>query len=424
MAEAGSRSDRPPRVLLIQEPNPRRDELASALRTAGFAVIEVGTGLAGIEAATSNAPDLLLLDVHLPDLDGAEVASRLRRLGMSGLPIVSMGQSKSERGMALSAGCDGHIPSPPDLAQLPAQLREFLAGKKDKLRGGDEKRYLKELNQSLVEKLESTVRELTASNDRLRKIDEFRTEFMRAISHELSTPLTPLAGYLKILQSEKLGPLGDRQKKLLESMLQSTDRLGHLIDNLSDFAVLESGNYRIRAEPIDPKAMLTKLVEDLQVTSAKAKYVHLGLKLPEGPLSLMADGPRLQQALGNLVDNAIKYSPHGGEVLLELTTTESGVEFAVYDQGKGILPEDQERIFEPYHAKGAKHIAVVGLGLPVARKIVEAHGGNLRIESPPKVQPESERHFSGTRFVLALPSLPPPGRLLTPLPPSPELPPG
>lgn len=399
-----TRSDRAARVLLIQDEAAGRGEVASALRGAGFEVVEVSSGLAGIETAISSAPDLLLVDLHLPDLDGAEVASKLRRLGMQGLPIVAMGQLGTERGLALSAGCDGHIPTPPDLARLPGQLREFLAGKRDKLRGGDEKRYLKELNQSLVEKLEGKVRELTATNDRLRSVDAFKTEFMQSISHELSTPLTPLAGYLKILQSEKLGSLNDRQKKIIESMLQSADRLAHTIDNLSDFAVLETGNYHVRAEPTDPVAVVQKLVEEMQATVAKAKRVHISMAASPGPIRLEADPARLTQALSNLVENAVKFSPHGGEVLLELTLQEGRLLLSVYDQGAGVSPEDQESIFEPFHhAKGAHHVAAVGLGLPVARKIVEAHGGRLRVESPPKVQPESERHFSGAKFVLELP---------------------
>ncbi|MGC4113539.1 MAG: response regulator [Myxococcales bacterium] len=184
MPDVASTRPAPARVLLIQDQAGPRAEVAGALRTAGFEVVEVGSGLAGIEKAQSNPPDLLLLDLHLPDLDGAEVATKLRHLGMQGLPIVAMGQPGSERGLAISAGCSGTIPSPPDLARLPAQIRAFLAGKKEKIKVGEEKRYLKELNESLVEKLESKLRELTTTNERLQRIDEFKTEFMQSISHE------------------------------------------------------------------------------------------------------------------------------------------------------------------------------------------------------------------------------------------------
>lgn len=409
MAElvAGTAGERSARILLIQDQADQRGRVAGALRSAGFEVVEVASGLAGIQAATACHPDLLLVDLHLPDLDGSEVASKLRRLGLEGLPIVAMGLSGNERGMALSAGCDGAIASPPDLTLLPGQLREFLAGKRDRLKGGDERRYLKVLNQSLVEKLEAKVRELTTANERLRLSDEFKNQFMQSISHELATPLTPLAGYLKILQSEKLGLLSDKQKKVVECMLQSSERLARTIDNLSDFAVLESGNYRVRVETIDAIKLAQHLVEETQLTLAKPKRVHVSLLVPDEQLTLQVDPARISQALGNLLENAVKVSPHGGEVLLETVRTEDRVRFALYDQGPGVPPEDQERIFEPfYHTRGSLNVPTAGFSLPVARKIAEAHGGRLFVESPPKNQPESERNFSGSKFIFEIPIAP------------------
>ncbi|HCF60975.1 MAG TPA: hypothetical protein DFS52_23635, partial [Myxococcales bacterium] len=125
--------ERTPRILLIKDEVDERAKMASTLRGAGFEVLEVGNGLAGIEAAMACRPDLLLVDLHLPDLDGSEVASKLRRLGLERLPIVALGKPGNERGVALAAGCDATIPSPPDLALLPGQVREFLSGKRDKL---------------------------------------------------------------------------------------------------------------------------------------------------------------------------------------------------------------------------------------------------------------------------------------------------
>jgi signal transduction histidine kinase len=258
-----------------------------------------------------------------------------------------------------------------------------------------------------VEKLESKVRELTATNERMRRVDELKTEFMRSISHELSTPLTPLLGYLKIFHGEKLGPLNERQTKVVESMIQSTERLSRTVDNLSDFAVLETGNYRVRAEPVDLVALAIRLIEQTQVTLGKPKRVHISLEAPGRNVILMADPARLTQAVGNLIENAVKLSPHGGEVLVEISDSDDRARISVYDQGTGVLTEDQDKVFEPYYrSRDARHMATAGLGLPVARKIAEAHGGRLIVESPPKLQPESERHFSGSKFILELPSPP------------------
>ena len=107
------------------------------------------------------------------------------------------------RPRASSIGCDGYIEKPIDVEKFPGQLRAFLKGKREKVRGQDERRYLREYSKSLVERLEATVRELTAANRRLRAAARAKTEFMQNLSHELVTPLTPITGYLKILQSGK-----------------------------------------------------------------------------------------------------------------------------------------------------------------------------------------------------------------------------
>ncbi len=401
---AGLPNEHSPKVLLVQKEIVDRGKIAQALRDAGFEVAEADSGISGIENAIASSPDLLLVDLHLPDLDGVEVATKLRRLGLAGLPIVGMGQLGSERGMALSAGCNGTVPNPPDLHLLPGQVREFLAGKRDRLRVGEERRYLRELTGALSEKLEDKVRQLTLINERLRSAGEFKTEFMKAISHELSSPLTPLVGYLRILQSEKLGLLNERQKRVVYSMQQSAERLSRTIDSLADFVMLEIGQYRVRAELVNLVGLVQKEVEGLLISQAKAKRVHIYMEVPGESLVLQADSARFSQAIRNLVENAVKFSPRGGNVLVEIQQTMNKVAIAVYDQGAGVSPEDQERIFEPFHpAKGAQYVASVGLGLPVARKIAEAHGGNLYVESPPKVQPESERLFTGAKFVLELP---------------------
>src|SRR5206468_9092510 len=117
------------------------------------------------------------------------------------------------------------IEKPIDVEKVAGQLHECLKRKRERVRGPEERRYLREYSQSLVERLEATVRELTAANSRLRAAARSKTEFMQNLSHELATPLTPITGYLKILRAGKTGALNEAQQKIVESMQVAAERL-------------------------------------------------------------------------------------------------------------------------------------------------------------------------------------------------------
>ncbi len=235
-----------------------------------------------------------------------------------------------------------------------------------------------------------------------------RATFVRDLVHELSTPITPLAGYLRILLSEKLGPLPAQQRKVIESMLGSVQRLSRIIENLSDFANLQTSAALLKLEPVDPDAVVDELIADLRA-AIRDGQVHVTVAHSGGG-PVIADAKKLKQAIGNVIGNAVKFSPHGGEILVEVSGEPDVMRVAVYDQGPGVAPAEQQAIFEPSHhaaPRGADDARVpgTGLGLPVARRIVEAHGGRIWVESPPRAQPGAiPRLFSGAKFVLEIPT--------------------
>ena len=238
-----------------------------------------------------------------------------------------------------------------------------------------------------------------------------RAAFMRDLAHEVSTPLTPLAGYLKILQGEKLGPLSERQRQVLETMVVCVGRLTRIVENLGDFASLGSERAPLSLEALDPDALAQQVVDDLRPAIRDARLNVAVSRCGCGPVP--ADLRKLRQALTNIVGNAVKFSPHGAEVLLEVTRDAGRVRFAVYDQGPGVKEADAAGIFEPFHRartrlqEEARRHPGTGLGLPVARRIAEAHGGRIWLESPPRSQPaRGGRHFSGCRFTLEIPAPP------------------
>jgi len=399
-----------PRVLCIAAQGEVRGLVRQVLERDGFVVTEAATGLDGVAAAERGAPDLVLVDFHLPDIEGTAVATHLRRT-LSALPIVALAEPGHQHKMAISAGCNGVVDAPADYDRLPAHLREYLNGKREKLRSGEEARLLKEYSTSLVSTLEGKVAELTTANQRLKAIDRFKTEFLQSIAHELASPLTPIAGYLKIMQSQRLGELNPRQTQVVEAMLQSADRLARTIDNLADFAALETGEYRLQPVDADPVVLLHDVIAQKHALARTKRIQVRTVGLRQGEVSLRLDARRVQQAMGNLIENAIKYSPAGSDVLVELLYTAERLRFAVYDQGAGVPRDEQQRIFEPFHhieRAGSGEAGGAGLGLAVARKLVEAHGGTINVESPPKSQPEHGRHFAGSRFWFEVTPVPTP----------------
>ena len=394
-----------PRILYIEDNPESRALVRNVLEPKGFDVLEASDGMAGIDLAIAAHPDLILCDIEMPGIDGYETATRLRSYrGLDQCPIVVL-TSHGDRGLSLSIGCDGYIEKPIDVEKFPGQLREFLKGKREKVKTTEERRYLREYSQSLVERLEGTVRELTAANSRLRAAARSKTEFMQNLSHELATPLTPITGYLKILRSGKTGEFSEQQMRIFDSMAMAADRLSRTIDNLVDFATLESGGYAVHRDFFEPVSVV-KGVLDEERTKARSKRITLELVVDQAGRG-WGDERKLRQAVANLLDNAIKFSPHGSNILLRLSGDAVKTTFEVYDQGEGLLADEAERVFDPFfHADrvGDERAPGAGLGLPVAKQIVEAHGGRIWAESPPKNQPDSQHHFSGAKVAFSIPT--------------------
>lgn len=399
-----------PRVLLIEEDGPRRDRARALLEAEGFAVDASGSGLDAIARALSLPPDVIVADLRLPDLEGHALAARLKReRSLQAVPFVALGETQEDHDLALAAGADGFASREPD-ARLGEEVRAFLGGKRERLSEDGERAGLRAFSGTLAAQLESAVAGERRATERLLEVDRLKSAFMHNLAHELSTPLTPLAGYLRILQSDKLGPLQPQQRRIVESMLGSVARLSRIVDNLSDFASLQAGRAPIVEAPVVPDQLADEVVAEHRPAIRDAR-LHVAVSHAGGG-AVLADARKLRQALSNLVSNAVKFSPHGAEVLVEVGREPGRLRFTVYDQGPGIGAAELERVFEPLHHAAARagedaRLPGSGLGLPVARRIAEAHGGRVWVESPPRTQPASAaRQFNGCKFVLDIPVRP------------------
>ena len=217
----------------------------------------------------------------------------------------------------------------------------------------------------------------------LKKMDQVRRDFVANVSHELRTPLSILRGYIEtLLDSPKTPP--EELTRILRVMERHSDRLELLVEDLLTLAQLESSNPNLQMGQVDLSSFLPEMVRDWEKKLTRKKLnivVDLPTKLPP----ICADRTRLQEALYNLLDNAVKYSREKGEIRLTARQCDGEIELAVSDDGIGIATEDLPRIFERFYradkSRSADKVRGTGLGLAIVKHVAQLHGGRVEAES-------------------------------------------
>lgn len=215
----------------------------------------------------------------------------------------------------------------------------------------------------------------------LKELDTLKSDFVSTVSHDLRSPLTLMRGYATML--EMSGWLNDQQRNYVKMIVHGVDNMSKLVSNLLDLGRIDFG-VGLQVESIPLLDILERVTGSLQM-QAKEKQISLGVEFPRDmPHAIEADQALLHQALYNLVENALKYTPEGGEVTLQLHTSPSALTFAVQDSGIGIPPGDLPRLFEKFY-RGTNREALAqrgtGLGLAIVKSIAERHGGKVWVES-------------------------------------------
>ena len=224
------------------------------------------------------------------------------------------------------------------------------------------------------------------------QVDRLRSEVMATLSHELRTPLAAIKGYSTALLLDEVVWPEEKRYEFLRLIDQECDNLQAMITDLLDSSLLDVGQLAIERQPVRLQRLTREVAEDMQ---RRTEIHRLLVDFPPDFPIADADPRRIMQVLRNIIDNAIKYSPNGGLVVIRGEVRPTDVVISVADQGVGISPEDLIPLFEKYfRVKSATgyHVAGTGLGLPVARSIVEAHGGRIWAES--KVGQGTTLYFS------------------------------
>ncbi|MDX6426259.1 MAG: hypothetical protein QOD52_1664 [Gaiellaceae bacterium] len=231
------------------------------------------------------------------------------------------------------------------------------------------------------------VKRVDRQNATLRSADEHKDEFINTVSHELRTPITSIQGYLELLLDTENGgdPLTDEQRTFLQTVTRSSNRLLHLVNDLLLVAQARAGRLEMNKQPCDLVAIARQAVE-----AAHASAVKGGIALTLRPLVkqavVNADAPRLGQAIDNLISNAIKFTPTGGTIGVEVWRSDDRASITITDSGMGMSDAEVSQLFERFfRTRSAKegNVQGTGLGLTITKSIVEAHGGTIGVTSEP-----------------------------------------
>ena len=241
-------------------------------------------------------------------------------------------------------------------------------------------------------------RALRERAEALETTDRLKSEFIANVSYELRTPLNAIIGFAEILEKQLFGELNDRQLEYARAIVESSERLISLINDILDLATIEAGYLQLELEPIDVRELLNSIFT-LGHERARSRGLELALVCPEDIGAVIADPRRLKQALFNLLSNAFKFTPEGGSVTVSAERENGELLLSVADTGVGIPQEDHNRVFAKFvRGPGNPRQAGAGLGLSLVRSLIELHGGKVDLVSEPE---------RGTRVTCRIPIEPP-----------------
>lgn len=242
---------------------------------------------------------------------------------------------------------------------------------------------LRKAYDDLEVKVKERTAELASANAELSKLDQMKSDFIATVSHELRTPLTAVKTAVDLLVNKEAGALNEHQDRFLSIAARNIRRLAMMINDLLDFSKIEAGKLELRFSDTDITTVIKQVVATYQA-QAQAGSIRLQMQCDEALPAIYGDPDRLEQVLGNLVGNALKFTPKGGQVAVSAHAKEGVIEVRVADTGIGIPPEQQKHVFDRFYQVGdslTKSTVGTGLGLSIVKELVEAHGGTIWVES-------------------------------------------
>lgn len=351
-------------ILIVDDTPANLDLLRNILKEHGYKVRAASSGRRALESARLSPPDLLLLDIMMPDLDGFETCKAFKAdPRLHGIPIIFISalDDALDKVKAFDCGAVDYIPKP-------FQEKEVIARVQNQLR-------VRDLQQDLLgknHKLEIALAQVQSMNEQ-------KNHFLGIVAHDLRNPLAGIAMTAELLLEELSG---DRHRKDMHRILDASRAMADLLTRFLDINRIESGQICPELEPIELRDFCQSHLERFeQLAQAKGQILEL---VANGTLFVMADPRFLQEVLDNLISNAVKYSPKDRSIQAVIDQDEGWGTISIIDEGPGFTDQDKKKIFGRFAKLSAQPTggeSSVGLGLSIVKHMVEAMGGGILLKS-------------------------------------------
>lgn len=365
------------KILLVDDNDINRDAFKTSLEREGFTVQAVENGPEGLKLLVSQAFDLVLLDIHMPGMNGYEVLAAIRKkYSAEDLPVImeTARDTSDDIIKGLELGANDYVTKPINFPVALARVRVQILHKR-------------------------SIDLLRENETRLRQLDRMKNDFISMVTHELTTPITVIHGAVGCFEDKLFGPLNEKYESYVHMMAQNAEQLVRLAHDLLDLTKMSAGRFSIKKQRVDIRQIIASACQSLEtiVEKRNIQIVFPGDTLP--PLVADVDPQRMKQVVSNIVRNALRFSKNRLNIHLERDGSECRM--VIEDDGPGIEPDDLPNIFEKFFQGKTQDGSEggSGLGLAIVQGIVEGHGGRVTAEN---LVPARDGH-TGARFVVTLP---------------------
>ena len=359
MAEDSSHPDSGASILVVDDTPANLQVLVGLLKERGHRVRPVLEGRLALRAAKAEVPDLILLDINMPDMNGFEVCEQLKadpKLADTPVIFISGNTETVDKVRAFSVGGVDYVTKPFQMAEVEARVATHL-------------------------ELRRKRRELQESLEALRRLETLRDSLVHMVVHDLRSPLAAISACLEVIKWDAEEQHRQELAADVETALHATRTIIRLVNSVLDVSKMEGAEMRLQLVPADIAAVARESVDELESLVGTRQLVR---EWPEDPVMAIVDRDVVSRVLQNLLGNALKFTPATGAITVEVEANDDMVRVAVSDTGPGIPREYRERVFEKFgqvDAVSRGQRFSTGLGLTFCRLAVEAHGGHIGVDS-------------------------------------------